>query len=76
MPLSEISQPPLYMAAMMGARRNPVIKAFYERLVAAGKPKKLALLACMRTLLTVRNVMVRTTTPWNPEFATMSVATA
>jgi len=66
----------LYMAAMVAARRNPVIKSFYARLVAAGKPKKLALVACMRTLLTVLNVMVRTTTPWNPEFATMSVATA
>jgi len=58
------------------ARRNPVIKAFYARLVAAGKPKKRAVVACMRTLLTVLKVMMRTTTPWNPEFATMSVATA
>ena len=66
----------LYMAAMVAARRNPVIKAFYERLVAAGKPKKLALVACMRKLLTVLNVMVRTTTPWNPDFAMMHVATA
>jgi len=66
----------LYMAALVAARRNPVIRAFYERLVAAGKPKKLALVACMRKLLTVLNVMVRTATPWNPEFATMSVATA
>ena len=66
----------LYMAAMVAARRNPVIKAFYARLVAAGKPKKLALVACMRKLLTVLNVMVRTTTPWNPGFATMSVVTA
>jgi transposase len=66
----------LYMAAMVAARRNPVIKAFYARLVAAGKPKKLALVACMRKLLTVLNVMVRTTTPWNPEFVALSVATA
>ena len=66
----------LYMAALVAARRNPVIKAFYERLVAAGKPKKLALVACIRKLLTVLKVMVRTATTWNAEFATMSVATA
>ena len=66
----------LPMAALVAAGRAPVIKAFYERLVAAGKPKNLALVACMRKLLTVLNVMVRTTTPWNPAFATMSVATA
>jgi transposase len=59
----------LYMAALVATRRNPVIKAFYQRLVAAGKPKKLALVACMRKLLTVLNIMVRTATRWNPEFA-------
>jgi transposase len=59
----------LYMAALVAARRNPVIKAFYARLVAAGKPKKLALVACMRKLLTVLNVMVRTATRWSPDFA-------
>jgi transposase len=41
-----------------------VIRAFYLRLVAAGKPKKLALVACMRKLLTILNVMVRTAQPW------------
>ena len=56
-----------YMAAMVAARRHPVIKAFHAQLVAAGEPKKLAVVACMRKLLTVRNAMVRTTTPWNPE---------
>ncbi len=66
----------LYMAALVATRRNPVIKAFYQRLVAAGKPKKLALVACMRTLLTVLNVMVRTATRWNPEFAAEHAATA
>jgi len=66
----------LYMVAIMAARRTPLITAFSARLVAAGKPKKLALVACMRKLLTVFDVMVRTTTPWNPEFAAMSVATA
>lgn len=54
----------LYMAALVAARRNPVIRAFYLRLLAVGKPKKLALVACMRKLLTILNVMVRTRTRW------------
>jgi transposase len=54
----------LYMGALVAARWNPVIRAFYLRLVAAGKPKKLALVACMRKLLTILNVMVRTRTRW------------
>ncbi len=52
------------MAALVATRRNPVIQAFYARLVKAGKPKKLALVACMRKLLTILNTMVRTGTPW------------
>ncbi len=66
----------LYMAALVATRHNPVIKAFYQRLVAAGKPKKLALVACMRKLLTLLNVMVRTATHWNPDFAAVHAATA
>ena len=66
----------LYMAALVATRRNPVIKAFYARLVAAGKPKKLALVACMRKLLTVLNVMVRTETRWNPDDAAEHAAHA
>jgi transposase len=54
----------LYMAALVAARRNPVIKGFYQRLVAAGKPKKLALVACMRKLLTILNHLVRTGQHW------------
>jgi len=54
----------LYMGALVATRRNVVIRAFYQRLLAAGKPKKLALVACMRKLLTMLNVMVRTNTPW------------
>lgn len=54
----------LYMGALVAARRNPIIRTFYLRLVAAGKPKKLALVACMRKLLTILNVMVRTKTRW------------
>jgi len=52
----------LYMAALVGTRCNPVIRAFYLRLLAAGKPKKVALTACMRKLLTILNAMMRTNT--------------
>jgi len=55
----------LYMAALVASRHNPVIKTFYQRLLAAGKPKKLALVACMRKLLTILNAMVRTGQPWD-----------
>lgn len=55
----------LFMAAMVASRYNPVIKAFYERLVAAGKPKKLALTACMRKLLTILNAMAKARKPFN-----------
>jgi transposase len=57
----------LYMAALVATKRNAVIRTFYLRLVAAGKPKKLALVACMRKLLTILNVMVRTAQPWSTE---------
>ena len=56
----------LYMAALVATRCNPVIKTFYERLLQAGKPKKVALTACMRKLLTILNVMVRDQCPWSP----------
>lgn len=55
----------LYMATLTAARHNPAIKAFYDRLRAAGKLPKVALVACMRKLLTVLNAMVKTNTPWN-----------
>ncbi|CAN5894799.1 IS110 family transposase [soil metagenome] len=55
----------LYMAALVATKRNAVIRAFYLRLVAAGKPKTLALVACMRKLLTILNVMVRTAQRWS-----------
>ena len=54
----------LYMGALVAARRNVIIRAFYRRLVAAGKPKKVALIACMRKLLTILNAMMRTNTTW------------
>ena len=54
----------LYMAALVASRRNPVILAFYQQLLARGKAKKVALVACMRKLLTILNTMAKTNTPW------------
>jgi transposase len=54
----------LYMATLSAVRCNPVVSAFYERLKKAGKPKKVALVACMRKLLTILNTLVRTKRPW------------
>ena len=55
----------IYMAALVAKRHNPVIRAFYERLLGAGKPKKVALVACMRKLLTILNAMLRDQSLWN-----------
>jgi transposase len=54
----------LYMAAIVAARFNPVIRVFYQRLCAAGKAKKVALVACMRKLLTIINAMLKHRTAW------------
>lgn len=54
----------LYMGALAATRSNPVVKAFYERLLAAGKPKKVALVACMRKLLAILNAVLKHHTPW------------
>jgi transposase len=54
----------LYLASMNGARFNPVLKAMCERLIAAGKPPKVALIALARKLLTILNAMVRDGTNW------------
>ena len=54
----------LYMAALTATRCNAVIRAFYERLLLAGKPKKVALTACMRKLLTILNAIVKHQRPW------------
>jgi len=56
----------LYMAALTATRSNPVVKAFYRQLIARGKPHKVAMVACMRKILTVLNAMLRTNTPWTP----------
>lgn len=54
----------LFLAALCGRRWNPQLKVFYDRLVAAGKPKKVALIACARKLLTILNAMVRDNKRW------------
>ena len=59
----------LYMATLVATRRNPVISAFYQRLLGTHKPKKLALTACMHKLLTILNAMVRRQTRWAPPLA-------
>lgn len=57
----------LYMAALSAAFRNPVFKVHYQRLIAAGKLPKVALVACMRKLLTTLNAMVKAGTKWDPD---------
>lgn len=59
----------LYIATLSASRFNPTIKSFYERLTNAGKPKKVALTACMRELLTILNAMVKNGTNWDPHYA-------
>jgi transposase len=63
---------PLYMAVVCGRRYNPVLRTCYERLVAAGKPPKVALIACMRRLLTILNAMMKTEQPWHTPCTTAS----
>lgn len=58
---------PLYMATVVATRRNPVIRAFYQRLRSVGKPPLVALVAAMRKLLTILNAMVKHQTPWQPQ---------
>ena len=54
----------LYMGTLVATRSNPQIKAFYERLLAAGKVKKVALTACMHKFLTILNAMLRDNQLW------------
>ena len=54
----------LYMGALVATRHNPALKEFYGRLLAAGKPKKVALVACMRKLLSILNAVMRDRTLW------------
>ena len=62
----------LFMGAMVAAQYNPVLKAFYQRLVAVGKPKKVALIAVARKLLTILNAIVRDGRPWKGTVAAVS----
>lgn len=59
----------LYMATLAATRFNPVIKAFYQRLIQAGKKPKVAITACMRKLLTILNAMIKNSTPWTLKLA-------
>ena len=56
----------LYMGALVASRHNPVIRDFYQRLLAVGKPEKVALTACMRKPLTILNSVLKSRQPWNP----------
>ena len=64
----------LYMGALSASRHNPVIRDCYQRLLAAGKPKKVALTACMRKLLVILNAMLKHHTPWDERTAHLSHA--
>ncbi len=59
----------LYMGALVATRFNPTIREFYERLVGSGKPKKVALVACMRKLLTILRAILKHRTPWRSPHA-------
>lgn len=59
----------IFMGALVGARRNPVIHDFYHQLLATGKAKKVALVACMRELLTILNAMLKHNVAWKPAYS-------
>jgi transposase len=58
----------LYMATLTAVRHNAVLRAFHHRLREKGKPKKVALVACMHKLLSIMNAIFKSNTPWNPDF--------
>jgi transposase len=58
------------MAALVATRYHPLLRAFYQRLLERGKPKQVALTACMHTLLTILNAMITSQTPWRPTLVT------
>jgi len=62
----------LYMGALVAARFNPVLRSLYQRLVQAGKPKKVALTACMHKLLVILNAIMRRQVGWDPELGLSS----
>jgi len=57
----------LYMAALVASQHNPTIKTFYQKLVAKGKEKKVALVACMKKLIIILNAMIQNNTYWQPQ---------
>jgi transposase len=59
----------LYMATVSAMRFNPIIKAFADRLKQSGKPAKVVIVACMRKLLTIMNVILKNNAPWSPKIA-------
>ena len=63
----------LYMATLSARRFNPVIRAYFERLIAAGKPYKVAMVACMRKILVILNAMLKSGTPFDPIDANCAV---
>ena len=64
----------LYMGALVATRCNPTIRSYYQRLLASGKPKKLAFIACVRKLLTILNAITRHQTAWRPTPSPSAVA--
>lgn len=64
----------LYMAALSASRFDPTIKAFYQHLLAAGKPKKVALTACMHKLLTIINAVIKSGKPWQAAYPQLANA--
>jgi transposase len=62
----------LFMGTIAATRFNPVIANFYKRLLAGGKPKMVAIVACMRKLLTILNTMLKSGVPWNPQYEKIS----
>jgi len=62
----------LYMATLVATRCNPIIKVFYQHLLDSGKPKKVALTACMRKVLIIANAMLKHNVPWNPVHASQT----
>ena len=59
----------LYMPMLSAIQHNEVLRAFYQRLVSRGKPRKVALVACMRKMLTILNAILRDKTTWNPQIS-------
>jgi len=59
----------MFMAMMSAMQCNPVFKALYQRLVAAGKPKKMAIVACIRKMIVILNSMVRDGVFWDENYA-------